>query len=544
MSRVGAISKYFVKEAFGEVFSSKKLKPPVVAILMMVVLALFSIPFCSMIGIFYQPFKSIGQEGMLISLVTLAGSTIVFFFGINTVMNIFFFSNDIEYILPMPFKSSDIIIGKFLSVVINMEMYSAIIALPLITYGVVSHSGIIYYIYSIIVFLTLPIVPMVLSSIICFILMKFTSIAKNKDIFKTISGILSLLFIVVINFVLQSSNAKVDPNNIAETIANGNNSGMQMVTGIFINSKFAANALVNSTSIDGLKNIMLLLVFTICIFAIFYVIGGKLYLKSAIGLSESYSKRENVFQKGNADKIIKENSPIRALVLKDIKVIIRTPRFFMSSIAMLFYMPAILGMSIFSKGSLGEIRELLASSGNKFYAIFLVGIFGLSAFCSLGAAGYTAISREGKDFIVSKYIPVGYKEQTMSKIISSLCINLISSIIISVLLVVLKTNVIVTVLGVIVSIATTTLFTLFGVFYDFRSPKLEWEDEKSLVSGNYTSILILLGAVIIAGGLAGLSFLINNYLVIFIIIILMEGAGCMAFYNIIMKLGDKLYNGE
>lgn len=544
MSRVGAISKFFIKEAFEEIFASKKLKPPIVALLMMVILAAFSIPFCSMIGMFYQPFKAIGQEGMIISLVTLAGSTIVFFFGINTVMNIFFFSNDIEYILPMPFKSRDIIIGKFLSVMVNMVMYSGILVLPLVTYGIVSHSGIMYYIYAIIVFLTLPILPMVLSSIICFILMKFTSISKNKDIFKTISGALSLVFIVAINFILQSSDAKVDPNNIAQTLANGNNSGMQMVTGLFINSKLAANALVNSNSLDGLKNIILLLVFTICIFAIFFVIGGKSYLKSATSLNDSYSKRENIFKSGNADKIIKENSPIRALVSRDIKVMFRTPRFFMSSIAMLFYMPAIMGMSIFSKGSLEKLREGLASSGSKYYAIFLVAIFGLSAFCSLGAAGYTAVSREGKDFIVSKYIPVDYKDQTISKIVSSLCINLISSIIITVLLIILKTNVIVTVLGIIVSVSTTTLLTLFGVFYDFKSPKLEWEDEKSMVNGNFTSLFIMIAALIVGGGLAGLSFLVKNYFIIFIIIIVLEVVGCTAFYNRIMELGDKLYNGE
>ena len=91
MSRVGAISKFFIKEAFEEIFAAKKLKPPVVALLMMVIIALFSIPLCSMVGLFYQPFKAIGQEGMIISLITLAVSTIVFFFGINTVMNIFFF---------------------------------------------------------------------------------------------------------------------------------------------------------------------------------------------------------------------------------------------------------------------------------------------------------------------------------------------------------------------------------------------------------------------------------------------------------------------
>ena len=60
----------------------------------------------------------------------------------------------------------------------------------------------------------------------------------------------------------------------------------------------------------------------------------------------------------------------------------------------------------------------------KIRKILLAVLFLVTAlFISAGAAGITAVSREGKDIVIAKYIPVEYKIQLYAKIISSLCIN-------------------------------------------------------------------------------------------------------------------------
>ena len=74
-----------------------------------------------------------------------------------------------------------------------------------------------------------------------------------------------------------------------------------------------------------------------------------------------------------------------------------------------------------SKGQLGHARNLLSSTGTSLYGIAIVVAFIIGTICVMGGgAATTAISREGKDFIVSKYIPVDYKIQLYSKIVSSL----------------------------------------------------------------------------------------------------------------------------
>lgn len=543
MNRTWVISKYFVKNALEEMLANKKMKAPIVAIIMLAIVMCISLPFCGLVGGLYSSFKTLGQEGMLISMLLLSGGIVIFFFGIFTVMNIFYFSNDIEYMLPLPFKSSQIILGKFLAVMINMCIYSGILILPLITYGVKSGSGITYYIYVIICLAILPIFPMVLASIICMTLMRFTSLSKHKDVFKMVTGCLALVLVVVMNLFFQSSNADSSPDAMVELISKGNNSGMKMLTGLFVTNKFSANALLNSSNMSGLTNILLAILFSVCIFVAYYIVGGKLYLKGVIGISESFSKRENILA-GDTQKLIKESSPIRTLVIKDIKIILRTPQFFINCIAMLFYMPAILGVMILSRGGAENIRNFI-NQGDKWNAIFLVIVFVGSVLCiSSGGAGFSALSREGKDFTIAKYIPVDYKEQLNAKIISSLCINGFSALIVIAIILILKLNPIITVLGGVVSIATVILITLFGMYTDFKSPKLDWEDERSMFKNNWMPLLIMFLMLIAGGLLALLAYFVKNYFIIFIVILILDIVISIAFYDRLVLLADKIYNEE
>ena len=180
--------------------------------------------------------------------------------------------------------------------------------------------------------------------------------------------------------------------------------------------------------LKGLLFILAALVISIAAFGIYYIIGGNLYYKGIVGSSETYSKKENIFKGKDSDKIVRTSSPIKALVMRDIKVIFRTPQFFINCIAMLFYMPAIMGMGLFTRGS--GIGEILSKS-TDYYGFALVAVFGFAALAiSTGGAASTAVSREGKDFMVSRYIPISAKDQLKSKIISSLLVNEIGSVIV------------------------------------------------------------------------------------------------------------------
>ncbi|MGL4109572.1 putative ABC transporter permease subunit [Clostridium sp. LP20] len=541
MKRLKVITKYFTRNALEEMFASGKMKPGVIILLMMLVIGFISLPFGALVGLGYNAFHSMGQEGYLLALILFVGATVTFLFGIFTIMNVFYYSNDIEQMLPLPFKSSEIVFGKFISVLINMYIYSAIIVLPLVVYGVVSKANIIYYLYAFIALVITPILPMILASLICMVLMRFTGLSKHKDAFKMATGCLALVLVVVFNVYTQSGNSG-NPEAIMETIAKGNNSLMNMLTSIFITNKFSAYGLLYNKEIKGLLFILLSLGVSIAIFTAYYFIGGKLYLKGVIGISEGYGKRENVLGGEKAGKLTKTSSPLKALVIKDIRVVLRTPQFFINCIAMLFYIPAIMCVGIFRGDQLSKFAEFLSGT-TEWYGMAIVISFVIATLSIAGGgAGLTALSREGRDFMISKYIPIDFKTQMHSKIISSLCINEFAAIMVVVGLLLVKASPILLILGTVSAIGAIVLITLICIVIDFNSPKLEWEDEKAMYKGNFMPLLITIIIMILGLIIAGISFIVKSYIIVFIIIMLIVAGGSFIMYKKLVELADRVYN--
>ena len=255
MKRLKLLTKYFLKNALEETFGKSKINTWLMVLGMAIIIALLSMPFAFIVGALYEPFAAIGQEGYLLSILLFLGATVTFIFGINAIMNTFYFSNDVEQILPLPFKGSQIVFGKFLSVLIDMYLYAGILVLPLIAYGVASKAGLVYYIYALLALIITPILPMILASLICMVLMRFTSLSKHKDAFRMLSG--TLMFALIIGFNIFSQSRKSDSDEaMVNLVSSGNNSLMDSVTNVLITSKFAARGLLYSNELKGLLFIL------------------------------------------------------------------------------------------------------------------------------------------------------------------------------------------------------------------------------------------------------------------------------------------------
>jgi ABC-2 type transport system permease protein len=135
---------------------SKKIKQ----ILLFVVLALSLLPMAygtiTFLRITYDGLATVGEEGVLLSLGIAVSAFVIFYFGLFYTMNTFYFSDDVENLLPLPIKSSHILGAKFIIVTIYEYLTGCLIFLPiLIVYGVKSGGGILYYFYALLIFLTL-----------------------------------------------------------------------------------------------------------------------------------------------------------------------------------------------------------------------------------------------------------------------------------------------------------------------------------------------------------------------------------------------------
>ncbi|MDD6795118.1 MAG: hypothetical protein PUE01_06900 [Clostridiaceae bacterium] len=539
MKRLKLITKFFLKNALQDMFGKSKLNPWLTGLLVLFCVFVLSAPFAGIVAVTYDILAAVGQEGSILTMLSFAGAAITFIFGIYIILNVFYFSNDVEPILPLPFKSSEIVFGKFLAALLEMYMYSAVIILPLITYGISSKAGVLYYVYAFISVLISPVLAMILAGIVCMIIMRFTSLSKHKDGFRIFAGVLMLVAIVAFNVFTNRSNS--NDQDVANIIAQGNNSAMGTASNIFITNKFAAYAMLYSNEVKGLLFLLAAVIISAAAFGIYYIVGGQLYLKGIIGVSETFSKRENVLEGKKAEKAIKRTSPVMSLVFKDLKIMLRTPQFFMNSIAMIFYMPAIMGVGFFSGGKVDGIKEFFTeNTGN--YGYLYLGVFVLSTIAiSAGGAAMTAVSREGKDFFVSKYIPIDINELIKSKIISSLMVNGISALICIIIMIIIGLPIIAIGLSALISVASVAGISFVQLFLDYRSPNISWDNEKDIFKKNFLPLIMLLLVIVIAVGIGFLTFVLKNQIIIFMILMAINIAIIAIMYPQIKKVAIKTY---
>ena len=545
MSRLKIITKYFVKNALEQGLGGKKKMSWIkMALLTVLVMFCISTPFLTIVLSSYAPLAAINQEGYLLSFIVLISSTVILFFGVFSVLNTFYFANDIEQILPLPFKSSEVIFGKFITILIEMYMYALMIVIPLIGYGILSKAGIMFYIYSILVFLLVPIVPMAIAVLISMLLMRFTNLSKHKDAFTMISGVLMLVVIIVFNIYNQNTaGGSYSAETIESLMQQGNNSLMDVMGNLFFTSTLSAKALLYSSELKGLQYLAIVLVISLCVFAVLYIVGGNIYYKSIMGISETYSKRENVFETNKINKEVKSSSPVKAFIIKDLKMMFRTPQFFINCIAMMIYMPVIFGIAFFSGNKTDTILEFMRDSANYGYILSIIFGFSILFVCGGGSA-LTAVSREGKDFIVSKYIPVPIKEQIKAKVILSIAINELAALVIVVVLALLGAPLILLIMGAIISILSVGLVAVIELFLDYRSPKLEWDSEKDIFKKNFIPLIFMFAAFALGGLLAAANYLLNNYIIVFVISSIVTVAFIAVFYPKINKAAYRLYEAD
>ena len=103
----------------------------------------------------------------------------------------FYFSNDIEYVLPLPLRPAQIVGAKFMAVYYMENIMQFMIILSCIVgFGIGSEMGVLNWVIATIGIVTLPILPLVYCAIISMLLMGFTRFIRNKELIQRISVVI------------------------------------------------------------------------------------------------------------------------------------------------------------------------------------------------------------------------------------------------------------------------------------------------------------------------------------------------------------------
>ena len=449
------------------------------------------------------------QEGLVLSLLFIALSSVTFFMSIFLVPAVYYFSKDSETLLALPLKPEEIVLSKFCLSVVYEYLTTFLLAIPvLVAYIQVMNPDVFFYVKVLIILLLSPVVPLAFGAVIIMVIMAFVPFFKNRDLFNYASGFLALAFAIGINVVVGGT-ASLSQEKLLAMLTEGNNSLLAIFKFMFPNLPFAIQSLVDGSWIS----LILFLVITALVVVVFLYISKIVYFIGIIGVNETAAGRKQL----NLKAYQKETSTKGALMsyfLKEMRLMIRTPIYLLNNIATAFILPIIFLVSIGSSVNGEEefsafIKSIDWTNPDLLLIVSFAGLALGLMMSTLNLITPTALSREGSNIFFMKYIPMSYVKQIQAKIMSGLVVSffgILFSLVAAVFL--LKMHPIVIVLILLMSIQGMIFMNYLGMIVDLIRPKLVWEQEAAAVKQNLNAAFTMIPAF----ALSFLPFLLMRYL--------------------------------
>lgn len=428
-------------------------------------------------------------------------------------LNVLYFSKDLRILLRMPIESKNILHAKFINMIISeYQMEFIMLAIPMITYGIITNASWIFYLYMIIILLILPVIPILLTSLIIAIIMRFTNKIKNKSKVLYITIILTALLISGVTSLFSSQeefsvsafrNIVLQANGVAETIAE-----------YFILIKPIMNTLLNYDNIEGLKNLVIYILENIICYIVVLNIISKIYFKGAIGATINSTKRKDLESREIRREDFKEKGKTKSYIIKEWKTLVRAPIFCIECIAIPIFYPIFMYMTVLGLVAFAELVGLdlwvklneVVSSINGYALFLIVGqTFNMMNFTSI-----IAISRESKNAMLLKHIPIDLKKQFKMKIRLGTILNMVGTLIVTIFYYQCVGNSLFTAILLVNLILINVLGEKFKLLIDLKKPQLNWDTEYTMMKQNTNIMNELFYTFILAGIFFGVAFFIKD----------------------------------
>lgn len=491
MKKIISLTNVFVKEYYQSlpIFDTSKKKLNKKSIFFwLIAIIFFGVTYVS-----YEIIKflvDVGQKEIFINLYFPILIMILAFQAILSCANIFFFSKETENVLYMPIKPTELLISKFITLLVMLYFSEGIITVvPLTLYGMMSSSSFIYYLWELLIIAIYPIFVAGIVSILTFILMRFSKFIRNKEVFQVITALLLVTVILVLEISLTKQLFNIESNEQALGQMISLQDRMQNVNKMFLitsptikmlTNPQKATAIIEFISIVGVCSIELV---------VFLLIGKTTYIKDILRNIVSKGKIAKANKRINISKKAKQKSITKAYVLKEIKLLLRNPSFFMQCIypvIMLLISCIILVFRIYpviiEAMQDDEIKHAIENL--KFNSEVVCDILiALQVMFSISNISLTAISRDGKDAALIKYIPIELYKQFIYKNIPQFVINmLISIIILGLIWYVIPSIKAIYILSIFVTSIFINLINCYlMLIVDLRRPNLDWATEEAVV---------------------------------------------------------------
>lgn len=426
---------------------------------------------------------------ILLSLFVFGISVMTIFEGLYKAGPLIFNCKDDNLLLSLPIKRRTVLFVRVFKFYVFELMFNTLFLLPIMIAYIRWADNLTwtYYLTSIIMLFTLPIIPIVISCFIGVITSSISSRFKYKNMVQIVLSMVIIIGIIALSYSIE---------NVIEYLSVHATSMNNLITKIYYPAGVYAQLVTEFKIID----LLIFIVNNICIFILSIYILSRFYFKI-----NSRMKKVITNKKINVESLVtKSKSQTKSLIKKELNTFFKTPVFIINSgfalvlfliavIVIPFKFESVLPILTAEEGGLGLSKELVMN--NLSIIIFL-----LISFASyMTSITNSVISLEGKSINILKSLPIKVKTILMSKIYACLIITtpvlLLGDI---VLCIRFKIKIIETIFLILLSLLIPLVSHFIGLIINLKYPKLDWENTSEVVKQSTSSFIsVMLGMVLL-----------------------------------------------
>lgn len=454
----------------------------------------------------YTALAAFGQPEAMLTTFVVAAVLLSLVFGLFYVISAFYYARDLGHLVPLPLTPAQVIGSKF-GVVLANEWVTMlpILAPPLLVYGFLAHPGALYWPKALLVFLTVPVLPLAAGSLFALGLMRLIGSSRQRDWLMVFGTLLAMVIALGTQFVMQAAGPGMSPARVAQLTTDL----VGQAGRLFPPAIWATRALQPGQPAGGLGALVLVLLVNAAGVAVLWLASQRLFYRGLLASLEAPVRRHKLTRSALAARLERSRPALGALVWREWAVLWRTPLFVMNTLLPMVIVPAI---AIGSNLTIGRIPDKDLEPLYRFLDTAdlgamgpLLGVAASAVMCLFGLLGATALTREGRQFWISRLIPVTPQVQVIAKLTFSAGVALAGSLLIG------------------VPIGIVTRFSVWGWLYwltgsilacvglsavqlclDLWRPKLNWTDPQVAIKQNFNVVIAMVAAaaLVVGGGFA------------------------------------------
>ena len=423
-----------------------------------------------------KPLSKIGLTHIMLSMMIMFVSLYTIIEGFYKSQGMLFECKDNDLLLSMPLEKRTVFFVRMFKFYLFQLMYDSLFILPaIIIYAYFENPGIKFYLMSLVMLILLPIIPLIVASLIGYIIKLISINFKKPKNVQTIISMLLLISIFYFSFNMES---------LVNNIVNKANIINDVITKIY----YPINLYLSLINKFDILKLLKLILINIVPFIIFIYLGSIYYFKII------FKSKKSDIKKSNRALTFKRKNVIFSLTKKEMKTYFGIPVYIVNT---LFGMVLMIILTILLCTNVDKFISLLQSSSdivitpnliNKYAPIFFIQMILFTGFMTQITC--SSISLEGKTFNILKSYPINEKKIFISKVLFSLFLTIPIILLCSLIFLInYKVKSIYIIYILLFSFLTPLFSALLGLFINLKYPKLKWNNETEVVKQSTSTMI-------------------------------------------------------